>query len=146
MTDTQRVSGRSFVIVVPARVCRDCDALFLDGPCLERAELEVACELARTGPSDGESFRFMRKALAMRATDIASLIAVSPETISRWENGQRTVDRIAWITVGTMVLEKAKRATSTLERLMALRNPTIARAVRIDASEPPRVLVRVSSS
>ncbi|HCF56532.1 MAG TPA: hypothetical protein DFS52_00855 [Myxococcales bacterium] len=34
----------------------------------------------------------MRRALGLRSRDLAELLDVSPETVSRWENATRPVD------------------------------------------------------
>ncbi|MBX3232945.1 MAG: helix-turn-helix domain-containing protein [Labilithrix sp.] len=112
--------GRRFRATVTAPVCRRCRASFVDGRLLERFDLAIACDLAMRGPADGETFRFLRKAIGLAAATLAELLGVSAETISRWENGQRAVDGPAWITVGTLVLERAGRPTSTLDRLGVL--------------------------
>jgi DNA-binding XRE family transcriptional regulator len=132
---TQRVAGRQFTVTIAGATCRACGASFLENDSLQRADLEVACELARHGPPAGDAFRFLRKTLGMRGVDLAALLDVTPETISRWENGQRPVDRAAWLTVGSMVLERAARDPETLERMRALRlRGSGARAVHIDAT------------
>ena len=125
------VSGRRFVVTLPARSCRSC-GVSVDPASHERMDLEIACELARDGPASGETFRFMRTALGMRAVELADLLGVAAETVSRWENEQRSVDGPAWIALGSIVLEKARLTVSTLERLRALRGPRArARSVRI---------------
>jgi hypothetical protein len=66
---------------------------------------------------------------------VADLLGVTPETMSRWENGQRPVDRAAWLTLGSVVLEQASRRPETLERLRELRvHGSGARSVRIDVT------------
>src|SRR6185312_9828764 len=132
----QQVAGREFVVTVAAATCRSCGSLFLENAALQRADLEIACELARHGPPLGEAFRFQRKTLGMRAVDLAGLLAVTPETISRWENDQRVVDQAAWLTLGSLVLEAAARKPETLERLRELRaHDPAARSVVIDVSK-----------
>jgi DNA-binding transcriptional regulator YiaG len=116
----QRVAGREFIVTVAASTCRGCGSIFLENDSLQRADLEVACELARHGPPRGEAFRFLRKTMGMRGLDLAALLDVTPETISRWENDQRVVDKATWLTLGSLVLERAGRAPETLERLREL--------------------------
>lgn len=135
---TQRftVEGTNFVVNVPAYVCRQCKAVFMEGTALERADLEVACVLASRGPASGETFRFMRKTLGMRAVVLASLLGVTPETISRWENEQRSVDGNAWIVLGSIALERAGHPSSTLKRLMGLtKRVKLPKTVRIDLAK-----------
>ncbi|MDB4997961.1 MAG: helix-turn-helix domain protein [Myxococcaceae bacterium] len=131
------VANRRFVAKLPARVCRSCDKTYIDAKALERLELEVACELARRGPACGETFRYLRKALGMRALELAELLDLTAETVSRWENDQRSVDGPAWIALGSMVLEKARQSTSTLERLRALKAP----ATKSARPRPVRIVV-----
>ena len=125
------VAGRRFVVTLPAQSCRSC-GVRVDPASRERMEIEIACELAREGPAVGETFRFMRRALRMRALDVAELLGITPETISRWENEQRSVDRAAWIALGSIVLERARQSTSTLERLRTFAKPAVtAKSIRI---------------
>jgi putative zinc finger/helix-turn-helix YgiT family protein len=132
---TQSVGGREFVMTVAAGACRSCGSVFLEDTSLQRAEMEIACELARHGPVSGEAFRHLRKTLGLRALVVADLLGVTPETISRWENGQRPVDKAAWLTLGSVVLEQASRRPETLERLRELRaHGPGARSIRIDVS------------
>jgi DNA-binding transcriptional regulator YiaG len=131
-----QVAGREFVVTVAGATCRACGSIFLENASLQRADLEVACELARHGPPKGEAFRFLRKTLGMRALDLAGLLSIAPETISRWENDQRVVDKAAWLTLGSLVLERAGRKPETLERLRELRaHGPGARSVLIDVSK-----------
>lgn len=127
------VGGTSFVARVDAGSCKRCRALFLPGRALARIELEIACVIARHAPPTGESLRFLRKALGIHAVSLASLLQVTAETLSRWECGQRRVDANAWITVGSLVLEKAGKLAATRDRLEALGKPVALPAVvRVD--------------
>jgi DNA-binding transcriptional regulator YiaG len=143
MRQTQSVGRRDFIVTVATSACRACGSVFLQNASLQRAELEIACDLARHGPISGEAFRYQRKTLGFRALVVADLLGVTPETISRWENGQRPVDMATWLTLGSLVLEKAARWPDTLERLRELRvHGAGSRSVRIDAT---RVNVAVAA-
>jgi transcriptional regulator with XRE-family HTH domain len=131
--ETRELSGTRFLVTVPAFVCKGCRAVFMQGAALEHADLEIACVLARSGPASGETFRFIRKALGLRSASAAALLDVTAETVSRWEHGQRPVDKCAWIALGSLVLEKFDRAPETMARLLMLQQPASpARLVRID--------------
>ena len=52
----------------------------------------------------------MRKSVPLSAVELASLLRVAPETISRWETGERAVDRAAWLVVRALVLEPESMA------------------------------------
>lgn len=114
------VVGTSFVVRAPAHTCKECRAVFMAGDVLERIDLEVATVLAMKGPLQGETLRFMRKALGLRGFELASLLDITGETLSRWEHEQRPVDPMAWVLVGSLVLEHAGRPPVTLRRLLAV--------------------------
>lgn len=135
-SQTSAVDGSTFIVKMPAYACRQCRAVFLEGRALERADLEIACVLALRGPATGETFRFLRKAVGLRAVVVATLLNVTAETISRWENGQRPVDGNAWLAVGSIALERAGRPCATLKRLMGLsKGPRLPKTVRIDLTK-----------
>lgn len=137
--ETRELSGTRFLVTVPAFVCKGCRAVFLQGEALEHADLEIACALARTGPATGETFRFIRKALGLRSAAAAALLDVTAETVSRWEHGQRPVDKCAWVALGSLVLEELDRPSETMSRLSMLQQvPSAPNVVRIDlAPRPP---------
>lgn len=127
------VAGCRFLVAAPAVACKECRATFVPGRTLERVELEIACVLATRAPPSGEGLRYMRHVLGMRAADLASLLNVTAETMSRWENDQRVVDTNAWVCAGSLLLEHAGRAPRTRERLVALKaSPALPETHRID--------------
>jgi DNA-binding transcriptional regulator YiaG len=113
---TRKVAGRTFSVEVPAVEHAEHGHGVL-APDLQRAEVAIAATLALEGPVHAESFRFMRGALGIAAKDLAELLGVTPETVSRWENGAGEVNRSAWLTLGTIALERAGRPTMTQERM-----------------------------
>jgi hypothetical protein len=104
----------------PAAACKRCHAVFIPAEGLEQIDLTVAAELAMRSPPSGEAFRFLRRSLGLKAMDLAILLRVTAETVSRWENDQRTIDANAWISVGSLVLERAALPGQTLARLVSL--------------------------
>lgn len=115
--ETIEVTGRKFVKDVPAMVCASCGRAYVDVSQMQRLELEVAATVANSGMVNGGTFRFMRKALGLTATELAPLLGVAAETLSRWENGGRNTDRAAWVTVGGMVADRLEGRSGTLDRL-----------------------------
>lgn len=114
-----------------AGVCRKCGEAIVALGELDRFEVEVA--LARAGAHSGDAIRTMRKAIGLSATALAELLDVSPETVSRWENGGRAAPLSAVATVGAMGLDHAAGSTTTADRLQALRKgPQLAKVVRLD--------------
>ena len=110
--------------------------MFTPGDVLERVDIEVATVLAMRGLVNGESLRFMRKALGLRAFELAGLLDVTAETMSRWEHDQRSVDLSAWMLVGCAILERAGRPTETLRRLLATKKPAkLPKTIRLSLAE-----------
>ena len=123
LEDTILVGGRTFVAALQARRCEACGEVYVDGRALEAFEKAVDLKLAQDGPATGETFRRLRKALGLRAAEVADLLDICAETVSRWETGATNVDRAAWAMLGTMVIERAANSTATIDRLRALREP-----------------------
>ena len=140
------VAGTCFVVRASAFCCRRCRAVFMPGAVLERVDIEIATVIAMRAAISGQAFRFMRKSLGMRGFEIAALLDVTGETISRWEHGQRPVDSSAWVLVGSLVLEHAGRPPATLRRLLSLKKRAkMPKTVRLDVTDR-RSAVRTAAS
>ena len=121
---------------VPARTCPRCGRVHVAPAALARAQLAVGCALADHGVQTGDAFRQLRKALALRAAELARLLGVTPETISHWETGRATPARGAFVALAAMAEEAIRGRSTTRDRLAAL----------ADARPWPRTLaVEVSS-
>jgi YgiT-type zinc finger domain-containing protein len=105
---------------VPALRCKKCKSVFFDGPALERVETYLASRLLEAGVDGGAAFKFMRKAVGLRAIDVAELLGCRAETISRWENGAVEVDTGALATMSQIVVDKLHGTTQTIDQLRAL--------------------------
>ena len=136
INDEQSVTlaDRTFTGTVRAERCLSCGEKVFDGCELEAFEESAAYELAKEGPVRGDTLRYLRAAgLGMRATDLARLLDVEPETLSRWENGKTMTPRVSWAAVAAMVIERHEGQHATLDRLRALAEPRpLAKAVRIE--------------
>ena len=117
---TRKISGRVLSVDVPIKVDPESGEPVLEPGVLGKADRAIAALLAQEGPVDGESFCFMRRSIGAQAKDLAALLGVSPETVSRWETGARDVDRFAWIVLGDLVLEAAGKSIETRARLERL--------------------------
>ncbi|MBL8605566.1 MAG: helix-turn-helix domain-containing protein [Myxococcales bacterium] len=118
-----RVAGATFAGLVRARRCDGCGEVYIAAEDAMRFDLRVARELGIRGAATGEAFKFMRKALAMRAADLAGLLGVAAETVSRWERGERSVDRAALTVVGALVVDKLEGRATTMKLLKAQQAP-----------------------
>ena len=90
--------------------------------------LEVAIAVARaTVPHKltGKEIRFLRKALGMKATDLAHFLDVTPETVSRWENDRERIttnaERVFRIKIITDLREKAMGVEAKLNTVVDMK-------------------------
>ncbi len=87
---------------------------------MDRFQLAACCELANAGVHTGEAIRLMRKALRLRAVDLARLLDLTPETISHWETGRARPNRAAFITLCALIQDAIDGRTTTRDRLTVL--------------------------
>ena len=107
------MSGMRYVGDLAAVRCSECHETSVTDAELERFELAVAEHALRFGING--AVKFARKALGMRANELAALLGLRPETISRWEGGQQDPDR-AWMAVLATLAAERLEGRSTLER------------------------------
>lgn len=118
------VDGRAFTGSVPrVAECVRCGAEYASTRALKTLQMMVARDLAVSAAIGAEGFRYMRKALDMKAKHLASLLDVTRETLSRWEMGEREIPRMAWTLLAGIVLEVSKGSSPTLSLLIGLKDP-----------------------
>lgn len=129
----RNVAGRKFTRSAPCRQCKKCGERYVDAVQLLAFDAEVATYVALHGLATGETFRLLRKGLGLTAQQISELLRVAPETISRWENGQRDVDLSAWAMVASLLAEERLGRPSAMQALKAASKPPhVPKNVRID--------------
>jgi DNA-binding transcriptional regulator YiaG len=121
--ECREVAGFTFTATIPVKRCESCREEYFELNDLAALNMAIAGELARHGEMSGESFRFMRKALGMRALELAELLDVTHETVSRWEHERLPVERRAAALLSAMVLDRLEGRTATLDRLKTLLKP-----------------------
>jgi DNA-binding transcriptional regulator YiaG len=83
----------------------------------------VAAKLAEAGVTQPEALKFMRKVTGLQGKEFAELLLVRPETVSRWEQGKRPIDRATYAIIRQLVHERAGGVTTTADYLRSLRKP-----------------------
>jgi DNA-binding transcriptional regulator YiaG len=116
------MDGLTALVQVPTLTCNQCKLTETDAS-LAQMELAFAGFVSRAGTGSGHAFRLFRKALGLRATQLAQWLNLRPETLSRWENRQGTVDRAAWPVLAAMVEDRLEGRTRTLDRVQASAAP-----------------------
>jgi putative zinc finger/helix-turn-helix YgiT family protein len=128
---TREVGERIFEGLVEGWRCRACGEVFYEGSDLEHFEQLAAAWLAEHGVRTPEELKFMRKAVGIRASDLAALLDVTPETVSHWETGKHVAELAVRSEIAAIVLETLRRPTTAVERLRAQGKPAPAGKVRL---------------
>jgi len=117
------VGDERVTVSVPGLVCRKCEESFVEADDIRFAEAKVALAIIDTGGASGPRFRFLRAFLGLTARDLGGTIKIAPETISRWEKGQRAVDPLAWLALSTLVRDRISGREDARRTLYALEHP-----------------------
>lgn len=119
-TDTLTVGGRTFKAELPALECGNCGEGYIEGAAVEAFEDAVTRALVEVGASEPDALRWLRKRAKLRASELADLLGVRAETVSRWETGATEAPRAVAFTLGTLALASLYGQTSPLARIRAL--------------------------
>lgn len=119
----REVAGHVFTATIPANVCEACGEEYVAGEDLGRFERTIARTLLDAGEASGEAFKFARKAMGLREVDLAQVLGVTPETVSRWETGVHPIDPMALAVLALLVQDAVAGSTTTLEALKARAKP-----------------------
>jgi DNA-binding transcriptional regulator YiaG len=109
----------------PQQVCASCGERSYDVKDLSAAEDAITRELVARGVRDAAVFKHFRRTLRLKATELADLLGVTAETISRWENGHNEPERAVWATLEQLVDDHYVGSETTLARLRALSDARI---------------------
>jgi len=119
----RHVAGHEFTADLPARVCAGCGTSYFDDRVVGQFDAAVVAKLAEAGVTEPEALKFMRKAMGLRGKEFAELLGVRAETVSRWEQGKRPIDRATYAVICHLVDERTRGVTRTAEYLRSLRKP-----------------------
>jgi putative zinc finger/helix-turn-helix YgiT family protein len=120
LEETREVSGYTFTAYLSVYKCVSCSETLFHLEEIGKFEREISGWLAKEGILSGEAFRFMRKTTGIRAKELARLLDLTPETLSRWEKGHRLPDKKAMMVMGALVLDSLKGEETTMKRLQRL--------------------------
>jgi DNA-binding XRE family transcriptional regulator len=110
------------------------DAGTLGMPSTELGRLELQAAIAVLSEAEsihGEELRFARKAMGLRQPDLAALLDVAAETVSRWETGTESIRRQTQLAV-LLYLEHTARYGEPVP--LVAKNDNIRSPVRIIAA------------
>lgn len=96
--------------------CRECAEILFTSDEVCRQDRLIAAAVVERGIRDGADFRYVRKVAGLRGKELAALLDVQPETLSRWESGKARVPRTAAFILGELFAHP-KLARQKLEAL-----------------------------
>jgi putative zinc finger/helix-turn-helix YgiT family protein len=103
---------------VEVRRCPECGEYEVDIPRIEELHRliahEVASKKARLTPQE---IRLLRKYLGFSGVDFAAVLDVTPETVSRWENGKKQMSPVAERALRLMVFVRDPIEQYPLDKL-----------------------------
>lgn len=98
--------------------CSACEEIIFTGDEVDRHQRFVVDEFVRRGIRRGHEFVWVRKMLSLRANEVAALLDVTPETVSRWEHDVIPIPRLAAFALGELY-ERPRVTRAKLEALAA---------------------------
>ena len=98
-----RVERYGVEITARGKRCRACGETLFDLAEMKRQERAIAKALAARGVRTGSEFKLVRKAAGLRAVDVAAMLNITPETLSRWERGTVEIPRAAAYVLGDLL-------------------------------------------
>jgi putative zinc finger/helix-turn-helix YgiT family protein len=93
MEVSRTFDGHLFKAKVRARRCLKCREKFPAPDSDQDLDRRIALRLALSWPPSPAAMGLMRKVIGLSARDLAALLGVAPETVSRWEHGRLTPGR-----------------------------------------------------
>jgi DNA-binding transcriptional regulator YiaG len=97
-----RLENYGVEIDARGRRCGACGEIEFTPADMEHNEREVVIALVARGVRSGTEFKFVRKMTGFKATEVASMLGVRPETVSRWERNEVDVPRAAAFALGEL--------------------------------------------
>ena len=82
--------------------CQGCAELYFDSDETARQERVVASAIVERRIATGQELRFVRKMAGLKAYELAEILGVTPDTVSRWEKGKTDVPSAVAFVVGEL--------------------------------------------
>ncbi|MFO0646574.1 MAG: helix-turn-helix domain-containing protein [Polyangiales bacterium] len=101
-----------------ASVCESCGVVDMTLDDLQRFERRAARIVLLDRPdAGGDVYKYARKALGLRQVDLARMLGVEPETVSRWENGHVAMPRAEQLAL-VALLDVSEHDPDTFDRMV----------------------------
>ncbi len=124
LDDVRVLDGQRFAAQIKGQKCGACGERYYPGGAgPSPAEAQAAAALARGGIRGPEGFKFLRRAVGLKSSELAALLNLRVETLSRWENGRAAIDRAAAAALCALAADKIAGRSDMRDRLEAMRAP-----------------------
>ena len=117
------VAGVPFERTLRVQRCTACGEIYLPAGVLGEFERAAALELARSGADQPAALKFIRKAAGLKAVELSALLGLTPQHLSRLENGKATADRRTVALVAALLEDRVAGTTRTADQLRAIGRP-----------------------
>src|SRR5689334_17175942 len=84
-----------FEFEISGQQCKACGEILFKLSERGRMEQLAVAQIVARGIRSGKEFKFVRKLAGLRANEIAEMLGVRKETVSRWERGEVDIPRTA---------------------------------------------------
>jgi putative zinc finger/helix-turn-helix YgiT family protein len=118
---TRTFEGHVFKANLDAQRCLKCRKKFLKPGADKDFDRRMALRLTQCWPPRPTALRLIREVIGLPAKELAALLGITPETVSRWEHGRLTPGRQTLAVLAELV-ESPKRSQAR-RTLDALRYP-----------------------
>jgi putative zinc finger/helix-turn-helix YgiT family protein len=120
LSDTFVLDGVSITTTAEGLRCGACGESYLDLAAAESCDRQAAAQLVRAGIPGRRAFKLVRKHLGYTGAELGALLDVAPETVSRWETGEREIPRYARALLALLALDQERRRTEIHDVLTAV--------------------------
>lgn len=132
---TSRIAGHTFTATLPVDRCETGGHWFVADRDLAAYEAAVASRLVEGNVTRPDALRFLRGVLGLKGAELADLLHLRRETISRWEQGKRPIDGTVYAVLRQMILDLAQGSTATIDFLRTRGKRKLPRTIHVE--QPP---------
>ena len=130
---TRNVAGHAFTAELSAQVCATCGETYFADEDVAQFDLRVAARLVEAGVTEAEALKFMRKVTGLNGKEFAELLEVRAETVSRWEQDKRPIDRATYAIIRQLIFDRLHGGSGMADFLRSMRKPKrLPRRVALD--------------
>lgn len=110
-------AGITFRVEMKGFKCPEDGTWSISTETTKELEKKIQRHIASHGPVTPATMKALHAATRLKGAELAALLGIAPETLSRWENGKEPINPTHWSLLAAMVRDKA-----TLRQVRAVRS------------------------